>query len=112
MNILSFSLLHFCLIGFSCFLCSVKVNKENSLCEKTNFDEVHQKPNAPSLAEPAAGCPTSPESITERVCSLDMEDKEKENLCVGSLPQQRTKIQEPQNRVRPEDEPQRSRPPD
>lgn len=66
----------------------------------------------PSLTEPAAECPTSPESLTARICSLEMEDQEKEDLCVGSLPQQRTKIREPQNRVKPEDEPQRLRPPD
>lgn len=69
--------------------------------------------NVPShLPEPAAECPTSPESLTKRMCLLDMEDKEKEDLCVGSLPQQRTKIQESQNRMNPEDEPQRLRPPD
>lgn len=66
-----------------------------------------KKPNIPSLLEPAAECPTSPESLT-----LDMEDKEKEELCVGSLPQQRTKIQELQNRVTSKDEPQRLKPPD
>ncbi|KAF1394501.1 hypothetical protein PFLUV_G00000980 [Perca fluviatilis] len=74
-------------------------------------DEAH-KSSKGHVSEPAAGCPTSPESLTERICSLDMEDREKEDLCVGSLPQQRTKTQEPQNRVKPEDKPQRSRPPD
>ncbi|KAI3352680.1 hypothetical protein L3Q82_020152 [Scortum barcoo] len=84
------SLLSLCLIGFSC---SLKIS---------TFP----------LPEPAAGCPTSPESITERIYSLDMEDKEKEDLRVGSLSQQRTKLQESQNSVKPEDEPQRPRPPD
>ncbi|KAE8299953.1 hypothetical protein D5F01_LYC00077 [Larimichthys crocea] len=74
-------------------------------------DEAH-KSSKGHVSEPAAECPTSPESLTERICSLDMEDKEKEDPCGGSLPQQRTKIQEPQNRVKPEDEPQRPRPPD
>ncbi|XP_078022757.1 uncharacterized protein LOC144462563 [Epinephelus lanceolatus] len=74
-------------------------------------DEAH-KSSKGHVSEPAAGCPTSPESLTERNCSLDMDDKEKEDLCVGSLPQQQTKIQEPHNRVTSDDEPQRSRPPD
>lgn len=67
-----------------------------------------------SLPEPAAECPTLPESLTERIdlSKLDMEDKEKEDLRFGSLPPQRTKIQEPQNRVNPEDESQRCKPPD
>ena len=94
------------------FLISVKVNKENSLSEKTNLFVVHQKPNVPSLPEPAVGCRTSLETFEGRVCSLDMEDKEEEDLCVGSLPQQRTIIQGSQNRVKQEDEPQRLRPPD
>ncbi|CAK6982656.1 hypothetical protein PFLUV_G00000980 [Scomber scombrus] len=64
------------------------------------------------VAEPAAGCPTSPESLTERICSLDMEDKQKQDQRVGSFPQRRTKTQQPQNPVKPEDEPQRLRPPD
>ncbi|XP_076583631.1 uncharacterized protein LOC143318971 [Chaetodon auriga] len=74
-------------------------------------DEAH-KSSKGHVSEPAAGCPTSPESLTERICSLDMEDKDKEDLRVGSLPLQRTKIQEQQNRAKPEDEPQRPRPPD
>lgn len=110
------SLFLYCIFVFFCLgflvFCLVKVNKESYLSDKTNFKVVHQKPNIPFLPEPAAGCPTSPESLTERICSLDMEDKEKEDLCVGSLPQQRTKIQKPQNSVKPEDERQRSRPPD
>ncbi|KAK5926065.1 hypothetical protein CgunFtcFv8_021668 [Champsocephalus gunnari] len=91
---------------------SVKVNKENSLSEKTNLFVVHQKPNVPSLPEPAVGCRTSLEPFEGRVCSLDMEHKEEEDLCVGSLPQQQTIIQGSRNRVKQEDEPQRLRPPD
>lgn len=64
------------------------------------------------LPEPAVECPISPESLTVKICSLDMDDKEKDDLFIGSFPQQRTKIQDPQNRVKPEEEPHRLRPPD
>ncbi|KAK1886226.1 Ribosome-binding factor A [Dissostichus eleginoides] len=74
-------------------------------------DEAH-KSSKGHVSEPAVGCRTSLETFEGRVCSLDMEDKEEEDLCVGSLPQQRTIIQGSQNRVKQEDEPQRLRPPD
>ncbi|XP_062282789.1 potassium voltage-gated channel subfamily H member 1-like [Scomber scombrus] len=74
-------------------------------------DEAH-KSSKGHVSEPAAGCPTSPESLTERICSLDMEDKQKQDQRVGSFPQRRTKTQQPQNPVKPEDKPQRLRPPD
>ncbi|KAK5865512.1 hypothetical protein PBY51_019778 [Eleginops maclovinus] len=74
-------------------------------------DEAH-KSSKGHVSEPAVGCPTSLETLEDRICSLDMEDKEEEDQCVGSLPQQRTIIQGSQNRVKQEDEPQRLRPPD
>ncbi|KAI4832233.1 hypothetical protein KUCAC02_015207 [Chaenocephalus aceratus] len=74
-------------------------------------DEAH-KSSKGHVSEPAVGCRTSLETFEGRVCSLDMEHKEEEDLCVGSLPQRQTIIQGSQNRVKQEDEPQRLRPPD
>ncbi|KAM3623653.1 uncharacterized protein V6R79_013798 [Siganus canaliculatus] len=74
-------------------------------------DEAH-KSSKGHVSEPAAECPTSPKSFMDGIRLLDMEDKEKEDLCVGYLPQPRTKIKQPQNSVKPKDEPQRLRPPD
>ncbi|KAM9770464.1 uncharacterized protein ACNS7B_010152 [Menidia menidia] len=74
-------------------------------------DEAH-KSSKGHVSEPAAECPTSPESLAEATCSLDMEDKEKEDLCVASLLRKRTKIREPKTRSELENEPQRLRPPD
>lgn len=69
--------------------------------------KLRQQNNVACLPEPAAECPTSPESLT-----LDMEDQEEEELCVVSLPQRRTKTREPQNRMKPNGEAQRPKPPD
>ncbi|CAJ1054163.1 hypothetical protein PFLUV_G00000980 [Xyrichtys novacula] len=75
-------------------------------------DEAH-KSSKGHVSEPAAGCPTSPDVLSVRICSLEMEeDENKKDPCVGYLSQKRTKNQEPRNPVTPEDEPQRSRPPD
>ncbi|CAG6022232.1 unnamed protein product [Menidia menidia] len=48
-------------------------------------DEAH-KSSKGHVSEPAAECPTSPESLAEATCSLDMEDKEKEDLPEGLSP--------------------------
>ncbi|KAK2918467.1 hypothetical protein Q8A73_002838 [Channa argus] len=69
-------------------------------------DEAH-KSSKGHVSEPAAECPTSPESLTERIHLFDMDAKDR---CVGSLPQHQTNIQE--KRVKTEDEQQRPRPPD
>ncbi|XP_076741475.1 uncharacterized protein LOC143419086 [Maylandia zebra] len=74
-------------------------------------DEAH-KSSKGHVSEPAAECPTSPQSLKDRMYFLDTEEKEKEDLCVGSLPQQRTNIREPQNRMKLEDKPHRLKPPD
>ncbi|KAK2817558.1 hypothetical protein Q5P01_025749 [Channa striata] len=74
-------------------------------------DEAH-KSSKGHVSEPAAGCPTSPESLTDRISSFTMDHEDKDDLCVGSLPRHQTKIQEPQRRVKTEDEQQRLRPPD
>lgn len=100
---MSVFILPFCPLGLPLLVFSVqlKVNNEKRILMSVPF-----------LTEPAAECPTSPELLTARICSLEMENQEKEDLCVGSLPQQRTKNREPQTRVKPENEPQRLRPPD
>lgn len=97
---------------FLTFLSVISVHLADCICEKrilamTNFDEVSFL-----FPEPAAECPTSPESLKDRMYFLDTEEKEKEDLCVGSLPQQRTNIREPQNRMKLEDKPHRLKPPD
>lgn len=63
------------------------------------------------FAEPVVECLTSLESSRDRIYLLDMEKKEKEDLCDGYMPQQQTKIQEPQNRMKSEDKQHRLRPP-
>ncbi|XP_062244413.1 uncharacterized protein LOC133954119 isoform X2 [Platichthys flesus] len=64
-------------------------------------------------SEPAVECPTSPESSPGTGVSVDMEEEEEEEEeRERPLPQRRTQTQEPQNRSKPENKAQRSRPPD
>ncbi|XP_069385753.1 protein FAM133A-like isoform X2 [Paralichthys olivaceus] len=87
-----------------------RVEEASGDTDEEEKDEAHESSKG-HVSEPAAECPTSPESSPETIFSLDMEEKEKEE-CERSLPQRQTQIQEPQNRLKPENRAQRSRPPD